>query len=361
MAHTNADVAVVGAGAVGLCSALALADAGLDVVLLADVRAGEASAAAGGILGASHGFTDPAIREMLRLERDRWPAYLGMLAERTGVAVPLNRDGILELAPSVHEAERLRALATDEAHWLNHHELIAREPALAHALGALHFPHDGAVNPLVLLRALKHAVGQHVHVRVLQVTVASMQTGTAAEGVRLTLADDTTLSAMRVVVAAGAWVGALTGLPRALPVTPVRGQLMSVASKALRHVVMLGDGYAIPRGDGRTIIGATTEPSGFDAQHTAEGALQVRQLAAAILPSLEKAPMLSTWAGLRPMSPDGLPLIGADPDVPSVVYACGHSRNGILLAPLTGAIVAATITGRAQPTDPTPFSPSRFF
>jgi glycine oxidase len=360
MSHTSADVAVIGAGVAGLATALSLADTGLDIMLLADARAGEASPAAGGILDTGHGFADPAIQEMMRLARDRWPAFVAMLEDRTGVAIPLNRDGILELAPSIHEAERLRKQEAPDVEWLDAKALTAREPHLTHVLGALRFRHDGAVNPLILLKALKQAVGRHVHVRVVPKTVAGMVPGRPEEAVRIALADGDTISAMRVVVAAGAWSGALPGVPMHLPVAPMRGQLMSVASKALRHVTMLGEGYAIPRGDGRTIIGGTEEHTGFDPAHTAEGAARVRALAAAILPSLGTAGMLSTWAGLRPMTRDGLPIIGADAEYPGVHYATGHGRNGILLTPLTGELVAAQLTGGQMPTDATPFSPLRF-
>ncbi len=360
MSHTTADVAVIGAGVAGLAVALSLADTGLDVILLADARAGEASPAAGGILDAGHGFADPAIRETMRLARDRWPAFVDRLAERTGVTIPLNREGILELAPSIHEAERLRTHVAPDVTWLDATELAALEPQLTHVLGALHFRHDGAVNPLILLKALKQAVGRHVHVRVVPKTVAGISPGRPDEAVRIALADGDTVSAMRTVVAAGAWSGALSGVPMHLPVAPVRGQLMSVASKALRHVAMLGEGYAIPRGDGRTIIGGTEELAGFDPAHTPEGAARVRALAAAILPALGTAGMLSTWAGLRPMTRDGLPIIGPDAEHPTVHYATGHGRNGILLAPLTGELVAAQVTGGPVPTDATPFSPLRF-
>lgn len=360
MSHTSADIAVIGAGVAGLASALALADAGLDVLVLSDARAGEASPAAGGILDAGHGFTSGETRELMRAARDRWPAFAAVLGARTGVPVPLNRDGVLELAPSIHDAERMRRLATEDVVWLDTAQLTMLEPQLTNALGALHFRYDGAVNPLVLLKALKHAVANHVHLRVLQQTVTAIEPGRPDSAVRVTLADNTKISAMRVVVAAGAWSGSLAGVPMHLPIAPVRGQLMSVASKALRHVVMLGDGYAIPRGDGRTILGGTEEHTGFDASHSAEGIERIRSLASAILPALGAARMLSTWAGLRPMTRDGLPIIGPDPEHPSVIYACGHGRNGLLLAPLTGALVSAAVTGIAIDTDPALFSPLRF-
>ena len=360
MSHTSADVAVIGAGVAGLCAALSLADAGLDVILFGDARAGEASPAAGGILDAGHGFASPETLDMARTARDLWPAFVASLAERTGVTIPLNRSGVLELAPSIHEAERLQALATADAAWLDDRELTSLEPQLTHVLGALHHHRDGAVNPLVLLKALKHAVGKHVHIRVLPHTVTEIAAGRPDTSVTVTLADATTHSAMRVVVAAGAWSGSIAGLPMHLPISPMHGQLMSVASRALRHVVMLGNGYAIPRGDGRTILGGTEEHVGFDAAHTPHGAVRIRELASAILPSLGTAGMLSTWAGLRPMTRDGLPIIGPDGEHPSVIYACGHGKNGILLAPLTGALLTATVTGAVPPTDPALFSPSRF-
>jgi glycine oxidase len=358
MTQARADVAVIGAGISGLCAALAVADTGPDVVLVADARAGEASTAAGGILDASHDFADASIRELMCSARDLWPAFADALTQRTGVAIPLNRSGVLELATTVHDAERMQA-DVDGAEWLDARQLTELEPQLSHAQGALHHPLDGAVNPLIVLKALKHAVGRHVHVRVLPETVTAITTGRPDEAVTLTLGSGSSLTAMRVVVAAGAWSGAIVGLPMHLPVAPVRGQLMSVASKALRHVVMLGEGYAIPRGDGRTIIGGTEEHTGFDAQHTQEGAQRIRALAAAILPALGTAGMLSTWAGLRPMTRDGLPLIGPDPEHPSVIYACGHGRNGILLGPMTGALVAAHVAGTSPPTTATPFDPLR--
>ena len=343
----------------GLCTALALADTGLDVMLLGDARAGEASPAAGGILDASHGFP-PDTLALMRQARDLWPEFLAQLTLRTGVAVPLNRDGVLHLATSVHEAERLADLSGEHAEWLDARALTALEPHLAHAQGALRYRHDGAVNPLLLMKALKHAIAKHVHARVLTQTVGSIEPGAVTDGVKLNLQGGSTVTAMRVVVAAGVWSGDLTGVPMHLPIAPVRGQLMSVASKALRHVVMMGEGYVIPRGDGRTILGGTEEQTGFDARHTVEGMTRIRALAAAILPSLGTAGMLSTWAGLRPMTRDGLPIVGADAELPSVIYACGHGRNGILLGPLTGALVAAEVTGAQKATDATPVSPLRF-
>ena len=361
MPHTSADVAIIGAGIAGLCSALAIADSGLDVILCTDARSGEASTAAGGMLDTGRGVAAGSLQPLFRRARDLWPAFTAELAERTGLTVPLNRDGIIELAATSHDAERLRAAAGPDIEWLDTRTLAALEPDVGHALGELHYRHDGAINPLALLRALKHAVGRHVRVRVVQQTVAEIIPGrTIDAGVRLTLADGSALAAMRVVVACGAWTPALAGVPSSLPISPLKGQLMSVASKLLRHVVVLGDGYAIPRGDGRTVLGSVDSVAGFDASHTEDGMQRIRVLASAIAPALGVAPLLNSWAGLRPMTPDGLPIIGPDATCPSVIYACGHGRNGILLAPLTGLLVAAAVGQATDNAIAMPFSPSRF-
>ena len=136
--------------------------------------------------------------------------------------------------------------------------------------------------------------------------------------------------------------------------------MMSVASRALRHVVYGGEGYVVPRHDGRTLVGATYERVGFDAAYTEAGVAGVRRMGAAIAPSLAVAPMLNAWAGLRPGTPDALPIIGRDPAQPALVYACGHSRNGVLMAPLTGDVVADLVAGGEPRMDISSFRVDRF-
>lgn len=362
MTRATADVIVIGSGVIGLTATLALADAGLDVVLLADVRQGEASPAAAGMLAPGVEFGDADVRALHELARDRWPAYVAMLADRSGVEVPLDRRGVLQLALDADEATRLVAHAPPTATWLDQSSLAAREPALVHAVGALFHPHDGAVNPLVLLRALRQVVGRHVHVRVVTGAALSVVTTAATDAaITVRLRDDTTIDAMRVVVAGGAWTPQLEGLPRTLPIEPVRGQMMSVASKALTHVVYGGGGYVVPRGDGRTLIGSTMERVGFpEPGATEEGVRTLRAIGGAVVPGLASAHMLHAWAGLRPMTPDGQPVLGADPAVPALVWATGHSRNGVLLAPLSAELVAAAVTGTTPPIATPGFDPGRF-
>ena len=355
----TADVLVAGAGLVGLAATLALADRGLRVLLVNDTRRGEASPAAAGMLAPT---VEPATagpaRDFALASRDRYPGYLAALRERTGVEVPLNRLGIIRLALDDAEGAELRAALPEGARWLSPSEVAHLEPALAPAVGAAFHPDDGAVNNLVLLRALKHAIGHHPRVRVIGDAVTAVTF--VGEGVRATTRDQRSLSASRMVLATGAWAPAMDGLPRPLPVEPVRGQMMSVVSRALRHVVYGGEGYVVPRADGRTLIGATVERVGFDAAFTEAGVAAVRAMGGAIAPSLGEARMLNAWAGLRPMTPDGLPVIGPDPARPALLYACGHSRNGVLMAPLTGDCIADLVDGGSSRRDLSAFGAERF-
>ena len=353
------DAVIVGAGLVGLATAAALSERGARVLLLYHNRRGEASPAAAGMLAPSVETHAGAARRFALAARDRYPAYVAALAERTGLEVPLNRLGVLELALTEVEldappfrdpppgAERLGAA-----------ELHALEPALAHARGALFHAADGAVNNLVLLRALKTLVGRDSRVTV--VADAAVAIARAGDGAAVETAAGERHRTGAVVVAAGAWVGGLGGLPRPIPVEPVRGQMLSLAGSPLRHVTYGAGGYAVPRGDGRTIVGSTMERVAFDAGTTEAGLAQVRATGGAICPALADRRMLNGWSGLRPVTPDFLPILGRDPDFPALVYACGHSRNGVLLAPLTGDVVADIVLGRPPAHDVSPFRIERF-
>jgi len=307
--------------------------------------------------GAAHDFAV--------LARDRYPEYLAWLAERSGVTVPLDRTGVLEVAFTQDEVERLRA-SQGTADWLDAAELAAAEPGLGRALGAVRHPDDGAVDNRLLLRALRALVDAHPRIEVHEAGVAAVRPGagaarggTAPRSPAAVTERGEEHAGGALVLAAGAWTPLLAGLPRALPVTPVRGQMLAFGASVLRHVVYGLGGYAVPRVDGRTLVGSTMEHAGFDAG-TTEAALEgLRARAGALAPALRHAPEVEHWAGLRPVTPDLLPILGADPDHPRLYYACGHSRNGILLGPLSGVCVAAAIAGRPLPADIAPFRPDR--
>ncbi len=181
----------------------------------------------------------------------------------------------------------------------------------------------------------------------------------ATDSCTVTTETGTKLVAGKVVIAAGAWVGKITGARFAKHVKPARGQLVSYSSTPLRHVAYGPGGYIVPRGS-ISIAGSTMESVGFDTSTTPSGVKKVRAAAEEICPVLASSKSTEAWAGLRPVTPDLLPMIGADPKHPSLLYACGHSRNGVLIAPLTGDLIADLVIESPLSHDLHQFRPDRF-
>jgi glycine oxidase len=299
--------------------------------------------------GAAHDFAIAA--------RDRYPAYVEYLAEKTGVRVPLNRRGILQVAITEKGIKGLKKTAPASAQWIDVDELRRLEPSLGHALGAMFNVGDGAVDNTLLLEALKKLTTRNQRITRIDSAVNKIVPG--AKSCEMILDDKSHRTAERVVLAAGAWVGKITGARFARAVKPARGQLVSYSSTPLRHVAYGPRGYVVPRSDS-LIGGSTMEDVGFDSATSAAGIKKVRAAAEEICPVLESSQDVRAWAGLRPVTPDMLPILGADPEYPSLLYACGHSRNGVLMAPLTGDIIADLVIGSPLSHDLAQFRPDRF-
>jgi glycine oxidase len=231
------------------------------------------------------------------------------------------------------------------------------EPALAGFAGALLYPHDGAVDNVRLMDALERAV--ELEPRIARVTGQVVALELGPSGGALVLTDGTRQAGGRVVLAGGAWASDLPGLPRAIPVFPVRGQLLRLDARPVHHVTYSAGGYLVPRASS-LLVGATSEEAGFVNATTREGLDTLRAIATRTIPSLGGANVVEHWAGLRPMTPDTLPILGPDPDQPALVYACGFSRNGILLAPWAGEVLAELIVGKAGLASLEPFAIGRF-
>ena len=364
----TADALIIGGGLIGLAVAAALERRGITAIVLDDARDGLASPAAGGMLAPGVDRPDTPGHAAATAARALYPEYLAWLRARTGIAVPLNTNGILQVAVTPAGVRGLTRAMPTTASWLDAATLGALEPALAGALGAVHHPHDGAVDNVILLEALRTFCSAGASVRIERATVNSV--ALRPGGVTVRTAAARTFLGRHLVLAAGAWANTIAGLPRHVPVTPLRGQMLAFPPVKLRHVLFGPRGYIIPReyGDagspspllGETLVGATSEDVGFDWGTTAAGAAKLRTAAIEIIPALGALTPRRQWAGLRPMTPDLLPIIGPDAHVPSLLYACGHSRNGVLFAPLTGDIVGALVAGERPPVDITPFSVTRF-
>lgn len=357
------DVVVVGDGLVGLSCARAVAARGLTCALVGRRRMGAASAAAAGLIAPT---VDPARDAALAFTlaaRDRYPAFLHELRDATGTDVPFALDGILLLPERERDA---RATTGDDgamSHWLTAADVADLEPALHAPFGARFHPHDGRVDNRRLLQALDAAValgGVPRH------EADAMRLGLGDAQATVELDSGRRIRCSHVVIATGAWAPFLQGLPHSIPVRPLRGQMMALAapprlSHPLTRAVFGHGGYLVPRPhEQQVLVGSTAETVGFTTGTTDAALSGFRRLAGRLVPALARADEVRSWSGFRPMTLDGLPILGPDPDAPSLVYACGHSRNGILLAPLTGDVIAALVSGDAPPHDLSPFSPSRF-
>jgi len=350
------DVLVIGGGLIGLACAVAAAERGFTVSVVAGHRTGEASPAAAGMLAPSIDRGEGPAHDFAITARDRYPEYLAWLRERSGIDVPLNRDGIIQVALTEAGIRGLRRALPPHARWLDATELTELEPALAHALGGAFHPGDGAVDNVLLLDALRSVAESHPRVTVASDTIRRLRFIPHLSAIG---DSGTAYAAERIVLAAGAWSSTIAGLPRPLPVEPVRGQMLSYAIAPLRRVVYGPTGYLVPR-DGRMLVGATMERAGFESVTTTEGVARLRRTAAEILPRVARLEPAEAWAGLRPISADLQPILGPDPDEPRLIYATGHSRNGVLMTPLTGDCIAAFLGGDAPPADVSAFGIDRF-
>lgn len=361
------DVVVVGGGVIGLSVARAIVRRGLSVVVLERGKMGEeASHAAAGML-APQAEADRA-DEFFRLQqasRDLYPAFAAELREETGRDIELDQTGTLYLAFTDEDEEELeKRLAWQTRAGLEVERLTAEnarllEPALSpHLRFALKFPLDWQVENRRLVEALVASL-QHYGVGRWEGVAASSLRIEANRVVGVETAHGF-LSAGRVVLAAGAWTSWLPfsrvsdepgeAPPRHPLIDPVRGQMICFGPRPsfrqlfrYGHVVYTPRGYVVPRRDGRLLVGATVESAGFVKTMTGAGLHALLTNALDIVPEVGELPVAEMWSGLRPRAADGWPVIGTSEEVPGLYYATGHYRNGILLAPLTGQLIAEMV------------------
>lgn len=353
----SADVVVIGAGLIGLSAARELARAGLRTLIIGKAAPGEASPASAGMLAPSVERSTGPAHDFAVASRDRFPEFLAQLKEESGVSVSLNRLGILQVAVSPAGVKGLRRSVLPGALWIEAAELHKMEPELGHGLGAVFSPNDGAVDNVALLEALRKSIS-HAGIEFIEDRVTALDANSS--GITVATESGAHHSSPYAVVAAGAWASEIAGASLAKEVRPSRGQLVSYDSNPVRHVIYGPSGYLVPREHGHTLAGSTMENVGFDAGTSMEGIEKVKGAAVEICPALGSREPARSWAGLRPVTPDLLPLLGTDPLNPRLVYACGHSRNGVLLAPLTAEIVTDLVVGRGVGFDLTQFRPDRF-
>lgn len=372
MRGKTADAVVVGGGVAGLVVARALSQRGLSVTLVERGRLGaEASNAAAGML-APQAEADAADKffELACASRDLYPAFADALREETGTDIELERTGTLYLAfTEEDERETLNRYVwqTDAGlpvERLSGAQARELEPCISEdVLSALRFPLDVQVENRRLVTALATSV-EKLNVALMTGTLVEslcIERG-RVEGVETARGF---ISSPKVVVASGAWTSSLSSNNMHVPnirIEPVRGQMLCFETKPLlaRHVIYSPRGYIVPRLDGRLLAGSTSERAGFDKRVTAAGIQMITTNALEISSDVGVLPLLDAWAGLRPRAADGLPVIGACDGVEGLFYATGHYRNGILLAPVTGELLAEQIVNNRTPRLLEAFTPDRF-
>ena len=369
MSHkvSSCEVIVVGGGVIGAACARAAALRGLQVVLCepGPDRAA-ASPASAGMLAAQIEPADEVMRGLGVRGRDAYESLAPALLETTGLDIGFWRAGIASIAFDDGAAQHLRDAVAQQRQaglrcdWLEPEDVVELFPGAAPAAcGALFAPEDGAVDPATLTRALL-ADGRRLGVTLVPERVVRIATAEKQARVTGVAFADRTLAAEHVVVAAGAWSPGIGGLPRPLPVEPVRGQMAAAPwPSATPPAILYHDhAYVLARGSD-ALIGSTMEHAGFDGRTTAAGIAQIMDGAARLLPALATTHPTRTWAGLRPVTPDDRPIVGGDPETRGLWFATGHGRNGILLAALTGEIIGDLLAKGETDADITALQPGR--
>lgn len=347
------EVIVIGGGAIGAACARELARAGRSVLVIDRGQGnGEAWTAAGGMLAPQiEAHAEDPLFDLGLAGRNRYTELAAALQETTGIDIGLWQEGIAQIAQTEDSIESLKskvAWQRQQGHlcdWLAADEVANRWPWLARTHGALWAPEEGALNPVPLVEALL-ADAQAAGARVVDDTVTRLERRgdriIGAVGREIYHCDE-------VVIAAGSWSGKLDGLPRPISVEPVRGQMAAVPWPEMidPFIMYSSDGYVIARG-GEALLGSTMENAGFEAEVTSAGLASIFSTATSLCPGLAKQKVTRTWAGLRPVSPDGLPIVGREPSVEGLWLATGHGRNGILLAAITGLLLAEMISGNSK-------------
>ena len=362
------DAIVAGGGLIGSAIALELARSDLRVALFDSQDPGrEASWASAGIL--SPAPENPAMISMVEIGKASLVMYREFVAqveELSGIETGFRAKGTIEALFSRHAREELNTVVALHrglglnADAISTKEALGLEPALSEEMvAAVLRPDEASVDNRLLVKALIEAAkrsGTEIHA------------GAAVEAVwregphcRGALVGGQKISAKYLVIAAGSFSSQIAGLEHYAPVRPAKGQVVSLRCEAARieRVLWSERIYVVPRNDGRIVCGATVEHVGFDKAVTAGGVRANLDAAIELVPALAGAQIEETWAGLRPDTPDHLPILGPT-EIEGLLIATGHFRSGVLLTPITARLIGEMIAGKTPSVDWERFSPKRF-
>jgi len=364
------DVIVIGGGIIGCSIAHRLAGEGMAVTVIERGEPGrEASWAAAGMLAPqaeSAHSVPPALRELFEASHALYPEFVAELEDETGIHIDYQTNGSVMVAMDYQETKMLAGLL--ERHMetgrdveeLTAHQVKEKQPGLSEAVeAALFFPDDHAVDNRQLMSALVEGARRRDVTFLNHTPVLGLDfQGERVRGARI---PGRVVEGDTFILAAGCWTDLVATGEVVTAVRPIRGQIVCLQNKpqTLRHLIHASDCYIVPWPDGRTLIGSTLENVGFDKTVTAEGMHKLISAGIKTVPGLRSATVRDHWAGLRPNTPDDLPVLGKT-RYSNLIVATGHFRNGILLAPITAKLITELLVS-GQPAIPLePFSSTRF-
>jgi glycine oxidase len=354
------DVIVIGGGIIGLSLSIALHKRGMRVLVVERGEPGrEASHAAAGMLADCTVETPHSLQTLATASARMYPEFVLELQDESGTNVDLRDEGTLLFLPPEHVSGQSDFCAQNPlpATLAELEPGLSSEKITALNLRAVYLK-ERSVDPRALVgAALKSAKHRGVDISSGTTVTGVLLSDGRVSGIRT---DRTHYNAPIVVNCAGAWAGNFPA--HGFPTRPVKGQMLAVACtghNVVRHVIRTPDVYLVPRSDGRILIGSTLEEAGYDKRTDADTIRRLHQAAIRLIPALGQARILESWAGLRPGTPDNLPILGAT-STPGYFAATGHFRDGILLAPVTAHAMAQEITGAHLDCDISAFSPTRF-
>ncbi|MBA3262427.1 MAG: glycine oxidase ThiO [Thermoleophilaceae bacterium] len=366
---TRYDAVVIGAGLIGLACAWRARQRGMSVLVVDRATApgaGASRVAAGMLAPATEAdFGEQRVLRVNLAARERWPAFAAELEEQSGLPTGYRDTGALVVAADRDDAEALRRLHEFQlslgldVKWLPPGRCRRLEPGLSPRIaGGILTRGDGQADPRATALALAEAVEE-------------LQLGVEVEAIehdrgRVTGVRTSTgvVECGAVVVAAGAWSPALAPDGKGPPVRPVKGQILELRVRGamgepFTRIIRTPRCYLVARGDGRVVLGATMEEQGFDTAVTADGVYRLLEAAWEVVPEVGELELVEAGAGLRPGTPDNAAVVGPG-ELDGLIWATGHWRNGVLLTPLTGEVVADLLAGGALPDELAPLAPGRF-
>ncbi|WP_438350034.1 glycine oxidase ThiO [Paenibacillus sp. FA6] len=352
------DAIIIGGGVIGSSIAYHMSARGMNVILLERDRLGsQASNAAAGMLAAQAEMTEVGpMFDLARASRALFPKLATDLRELTGIDIGLKRKGLLRVAVTeadVTEIQRTLAFQKtvgEQAEWLSLEQVKQREPGISSdLLGAMLVEEDGQVDaPELCLAFAKAAAALGAQIKEFTEVKSLIYAHGRMTGV---VTSEGTVHADQVIIASGTWSGPLleqAGLT--CPIYPVKGECFSVLSHTplLQSTIFSHGCYLVPKKGGRLVVGATATAHSYDRKVTLKGISKLLESAKQLLPGIVETEWERAWSGLRPQTLDGLPYLGEHPSLKGLYVAAGHYRNGILLSPMTGKLVADWAEGKTE-------------